>query len=1473
VDALCDDVAELDGPLLAALWTRAVLAADADVVARCETECARRGVTTARLLTSTRRPLRALVAAKKKDDEGVTVVGERREGPRGYQDIVTQAQKNIREGKSYETGQATYETSKSKDGKNPYRRGKGKGGGQFTSKEHSGESTPAETTDPNKPRGKPLQEDDPSIPKRSPGGAKIKDFRNGMMIYADGTRYDAQGWRNAKGQALDDNGKVIKKSESDTKVSETALDRAKEKARKDRQDAAKEEREQESREWDLKEARRKAEVAAAEGDYGPLLSILERNETAARKARDLAKNPTSQARLEQRVARAQRELAQAERRAERAERAEDRAGTSTTSRSESEREADEQAKLRKIVANYPQWEKELRARYEGVGLSEAEMKDLIIRDRAERISLLPRDYGETPSLTRGPPSAKKAPAKKAPAKKRERMQEDESPVKSPSGAKLVSFNNGVAKYADGWTFDGTTWKNRAGKPTTDRPGRRVSGNTAALVAAYDPALHPKGKDGKWIKKFGLIDVFGLSGFQHGQRGHKQVQGEVVEIVPNPKSPGDPIIRVKMTDPRWDASQFGETVDVKRSQVAERTTPKAKLPSKAPTPDIAKAKPPAVDTGVPPPRTPTPKLTPHPDGPNFPPIELPPDWQQMDPPARLAFLKDRMDADLTKWRGEPTEVDFTGFDTGIAFNLANTYRDLANWDPDTARRIDNPILGNQSMLHAGDLGGGAIAVAHPGTSHPGGIGKKVGPAQIVFGGKYVKGMKFWEGQKANSAGLAMPHSTSSMTGDPTITLVHEFGHHRQFRYLDVAMRDAGKAWSPTVREDGFGLIPDSSNWPETQALRYQIPKQTQTQYGHSKSSEGFAEGIAERALGISSPALDATFDEWDEYMGLALHLPTDRHAQSTDFESLTAAQRDEFWQTAGPYLELPGMRDHYPDTAKEYDTWLNTKPEAEPTADEWAAGLKKLAAQPQNQGKIEPGFDEPLEPGLNVSHPSEEYEYQEKLDEYSDAYNQMVPAPERRVAEPMPRFAEGDRIRLTNVMGLDKTIEGRVRNVAGFGGMPRIHLEDVTITRAGETRHLPRYTHDHSMNWQLDVVDEGPAQMMPAPGATREAGNVYVGDEIALPGDLAGTVTGIEPLTGDWMRLDTDMGSQTVRMSDPVTVIRPAMLRRPKATDIFPEPEPVEPTPQGAQVAVLDQTWGRSVIDTTIRTRYERDTAYIEAQIDAGAVYYNVEYPDGTGTGGLARWVHKRRLGESPSSDSEKDYAALDSLKTDKPNNRRLNHWAKRIAHGIGQDHYPPDDTNPGLNAAVDEAIALNSINPKMGAAVTRFGTIPVSVVKTDHHAAARQLGVGTTVIMNDPLEWGEAGDTVDLDGPITGGSGDSWTVSKGLAGTLRHEYGHYVETMVSNGAGPELAEPYARWRAAYQLWNGGSNYNVSVGTDITAMDDAGPGGLSKYGRANSMEGFAETFALVTHPDFDRSTIPDGPLADMVDSMLELIGAP
>ena len=65
----------------------------------------------------------------------------------------------------------------------------------------------------------------------------------------------------------------------------------------------------------------------------------------------------------------------------------------------------------------------------------------------------------------------------------------------------------------------------------------------------------------------------------------------------------------------------------------------------------------------------------------------------------------------------------------------------------------------------------------------------------------------------------------------------------------------------------------------------------------------------------------------------------------------------------------------------------------------------------------------------------------------------------------------------------------------------------------------------------------PGQGGPGGPALREAGNVYVGEKIMLPGDLEGTVISTEPVGDrDGMRITTDMGVMDLRMSDTVTVV-------------------------------------------------------------------------------------------------------------------------------------------------------------------------------------------------------------------------------------------------------------------------------------------------------------------------------------------------
>lgn len=470
------------------------------------------------------------------------------------------------------------------------------------------------------------------------------------------------------------------------------------------------------------------------------------------------------------------------------------------------------------------------------------------------------------------------------------------------------------------------------------------GSAVTAAAAFE-ILHPRGRKGWFIKKFGLVDVFGLHGFQHGQRGDRSVQGEVDDIIDNPDDPDEPIIRIKLTDPRWDTAKFGETIDVRRDQVGKRADVKAKIPGEPKDPTAGLDKLPVqytskTDTGIIPKRTPLSGYTEAPNSPHLKPLQQPPDWVAMGSENRKAWLKQQMEADYTALRGKQTTFDFTQFESGIAFNLANAYRELTNWDPDTAMRIDRGIVApsldpdavadvNKPGIGSSTLGLSAIAVARPGTAHPGGIGPKVKDSAIVLAPSYFRNMAEYDHEKSTSDYLEdhgdLPWSVSSKYADPTLTLAHEFAHQRQFRLLHVAMSQVGQAWSPIVRDDGFGTIPDSSNWKETQDARYSIQAIAPTKYGRTKSSEAYAEAWAARGVGLASGELTTITDQWDEYMNLPEQLPADRFAETSTFSTLTPDQQDTYWQAAGPILNLPGMREHYPETAADYDTWAKAHP--------------------------------------------------------------------------------------------------------------------------------------------------------------------------------------------------------------------------------------------------------------------------------------------------------------------------------------------------------------------------------------------------------------------------------------------------------------------------------------------------------------------------------------------------------------------
>ena len=448
------------------------------------------------------------------------------------------------------------------------------------------------------------------------------------------------------------------------------------------------------------------------------------------------------------------------------------------------------------------------------------------------------------------------------------------------------------------------------------------------AADWNPDLHPRGHDGKFIETLGLIHLIDMAGFRHGQRGDKRVQGQVQEIIPDPDDPGNPIIRVKMTDPRWDASAFGETFDARSYQVSAREPGKATIP-KEPVVDLAGELLPDEPPSVTPIATDlVPSITESDIGVGMAlaPMAKPGGWDGLSPAAKQSWITDQMQADLSAFRGAPTVFNLESTDPEVAFNLANRYRELTGIDTPTALWVDGVVTNASAHLMNDELvkPTSAIAVAHPGTKHPGGIGPITNRKAIVLNQVHFQDDKTWAKEKAMSSGGSFPWSVGSTQGDYTATMVHEFGHHRQFRYLAETMLEAGQPFSKVRHADGFGLMPDSSNWPEVQAARYEIQKLAPSQYGLSKSSEAFAEVWAGVVTGYVpiSPELQSAWDSWHLGMDIPGQMPPTRYTpdELVDYGSLAPEELDAYWAEASALLELPGMREHYPQTAALYDSW-------------------------------------------------------------------------------------------------------------------------------------------------------------------------------------------------------------------------------------------------------------------------------------------------------------------------------------------------------------------------------------------------------------------------------------------------------------------------------------------------------------------------------------------------------------------------
>jgi len=177
---------------------------------------------------------------------------------------------------------------------------------------------------------------------------------------------------------------------------------------------------------------------------------------------------------------------------------------------------------------------------------------------------------------------------------------------------------------------------------------------------------------------------------------------------------------------------------------------------------------------------------------------------------------------------------------------------------------------------------------------------------------------------------------------------------------------------------------------------------------------------------------------------------------------------------------------------------------------------------------------------------------------------------------------------------------------------------------------------------------------------------------------------------------------------------------------------------------------------------------------------------------------------------------------------------------ISLSRNPP---SPEGREAIDRILDVVEANPKIRAAEDRYGTVPIVGVDTLPYGA---LGVYMTdvIAVNPSAADGFEPNPLRL----------AENVDLSLNGTLRHEYGHHVHSMLSK-------VDRERWSEAVRAWGGNLGTPEAVNAEADRIRSAGnpdpyeyTKGLSFYGRTNELEAFGETFALVTHPDYDPAKV-------------------
>lgn len=182
----------------------------------------------------------------------------------------------------------------------------------------------------------------------------------------------------------------------------------------------------------------------------------------------------------------------------------------------------------------------------------------------------------------------------------------------------------------------------------------------------------------------------------------------------------------------------------------------------------------------------------------------------------------------------------------------------------------------------------------------------------------------------------------------------------------------------------------------------------------------------------------------------------------------------------------------------------------------------------------------------------------------------------------------------------------------------------------------------------------------------------------------------------------------------------------------------------------------------------------------------------------------------------------------------------------------PFDVSDLKKAAIQDMINYNHTLPAYANAVKKFGEAPLYAINFGKRTGLVQGASGQyeagKVFINAEWVYSDkirADDSFNAKGSTADSDGGNVYANGGLAGTIRHEQGHWIHSTKLP------RDKAAEWDALHTAVSGLASKQNHLETGMGFDKQTPLKQISSYSQANSMESFAETFSLMTHPNFDR----------------------